>query len=844
MSIKHNRIKVADLEKNQPNKILTTSSTGELEFRDIYNVLDCTVTGKVLDARQGKILQESKVDKATGKSLVSDTEINRLGTLSNYVHPDNHSASIITQDTNNRFVTDAEKTTWNAKQSSLGFTAENVANKNVASGYAGLGADGKLISSQLPSITISDTFVTASQAMMLALTAETGDVAVRTDLSKSFILKGTNPTVLSDWQELLTPTTITNAFTATYLKGGAIPSVTSGTDLNTVSTGIIGNYGSGSYWLNSPALYGMVETVDGYNGAGISQQTLYDIRHNQSIYADIWNRQKNSLGWTGWSKMLHSNNYNNYVPTLTGSGASGTWDININGNASHWGGRNADLNTINNSFDYALVRNPDGTARLSEPIGFKSWLGLGSNAYTSISYLPLTGGIMTGGISMPSNGSTWISGKTSTLTLTGFPLSSGSYHPLIRQNTYSGNVINLGGLGDNWGFYGYYAATTANQTDWQCIFNSTTGDLSHSRNFSALAFYSSVNSSYNWLPNTSGSHRFNTPSGYVEIGPKNTGWCHFETDKPRFYMGTSLSVNGDIQRYNDGATYLHSSNIKSFAVLHQDGARYATDFNTILTSGFYNAEGTPANSPGGSYGQLIAAKGIDTGLQIYGGYFNDQLWFRGWGNSGGSFSSWRKVLHDGNINTNTSVVAGSRFITNAFDSGQADSFSCSNWFRSGNTTGWYNQTYGGGIWMQNTTNVEIYGNKQFLVNNNILATGDIIAYYSDERLKTRKGNITNAIDKVKTLTGFYYENNDLAKSFGYESTDLQLGLSAQEVQTILPEVVVMAPFDRQVLEDGTEVSKSGEDYLTVNYAKLVPLLVQAIKEQQIQIDELNKKINT
>jgi hypothetical protein len=40
-----------------------------------------------------------------------------------------HPPSIITQDASNRFVTDAEKDTWNAKQASLGYTAENVANK-------------------------------------------------------------------------------------------------------------------------------------------------------------------------------------------------------------------------------------------------------------------------------------------------------------------------------------------------------------------------------------------------------------------------------------------------------------------------------------------------------------------------------------------------------------------------------------------------------------------------------------------------------------------------------------------------------------------------------------------
>lgn len=56
----------------------------------------------------------------------------------NYTHPANHLPSIITQDVNNRFVTDAEKATWNAKQTALGFTPENVANRNANAGYVGL----------------------------------------------------------------------------------------------------------------------------------------------------------------------------------------------------------------------------------------------------------------------------------------------------------------------------------------------------------------------------------------------------------------------------------------------------------------------------------------------------------------------------------------------------------------------------------------------------------------------------------------------------------------------------------------------------------------------------------
>ncbi len=93
------------------------------------------------------------------------------------------------------------------------------------------------------------------------------------------------------------------------------------------------------------------------------------------------------------------------------------------------------------------------------------------------------------------------------------------------------------------------------------------------------------------------------------------------------------------------------------AVPHQDGSRYATDFNNILTSGFYNAESTPTNAPA-PYGQLLTAKGIDTGLQIYGGYNNDNLWFRGWQNNGSAFTPWRKILHDGNYNSFSPTLTG------------------------------------------------------------------------------------------------------------------------------------------------------------------------------------------
>ncbi|MBX8812395.1 hypothetical protein HBA91_07140 [Ochrobactrum sp. MR34] len=77
--------------------------------------------------------------------------------------------------------------------------------RGVPNGVATLDAGGKIPSSQLPPVAISETFVVNSQASMLALVAERGDIAVRPDLNKTFILRLEPATVLANWQEILTP---------------------------------------------------------------------------------------------------------------------------------------------------------------------------------------------------------------------------------------------------------------------------------------------------------------------------------------------------------------------------------------------------------------------------------------------------------------------------------------------------------------------------------------------------------------------------------------------------------------------------------------------------------------
>jgi hypothetical protein len=124
----------------------------------------------------------------------------------------------------------------------------------------------------------------------------------------------------------------------------------------------------------------------------------------------------------------------------------------------------------------------------------------------------------------------------------------------------------------------------------------------------------------------------------------------------------------------------------------------------------------------------------------------------------------------------------------------------------------------------------------------IRATNAITSFYSDERLKTDITEISGAVDKVMQLRGVTFRANELAESYGYVSNKEQVGVIAQDVEKVLPQIVVPAPFDIMQLQEGVEISRSGENYKTVHYEKLVPLLIQAIKEQQLMIEELQKKV--
>jgi len=118
---------------------------------------------------------------------------------------------------------------------------------------------------------------------------------------------------------------------------------------------------------------------------------------------------------------------------------------------------------------------------------------------------------------------------------------------------------------------------------------------------------------------------------------------------------------------------------------------------------------------------------------------------------------------------------------------------------------------------------------QMAVGGSIGATGDVFTFYSDERLKTKTGGLTGALDKVCSLEGFTYVPNELAKEIGACSDSLQrVGVSAQKLKEVLPEAVGAAAFN--------------PEYMTVQYDKVVPLLIEAIKELNSKLEYVQSKL--
>ena len=129
-----------------------------------------------------------------------------------------------------------------------------------------------------------------------------------------------------------------------------------------------------------------------------------------------------------------------------------------------------------------------------------------------------------------------------------------------------------------------------------------------------------------------------------------------------------------------------------------------------------------------------------------------------------------------------------------------------------------------------SNNITINNNNDVLITGNLLVTGDITAFYSDERLKDKTEDIKDVLPILDNIDTFKYKNNELANSLGFNNDNQQIGLSAQQIREYYPELIELAPFDTTFDNLNNKKSISGNEYLTIKYDRLVPILLQGIKE--------------
>lgn len=120
----------------------------------------------------------------------------------------------------------------------------------------------------------------------------------------------------------------------------------------------------------------------------------------------------------------------------------------------------------------------------------------------------------------------------------------------------------------------------------------------------------------------------------------------------------------------------------------------------------------------------------------------------------------------------------------------------------------------------------------------IRASGTITAGYSDERLKEGIEPIEAPLRRLECIKGVFYRPNHVLVGRGLSDGTTEVGVIAQDVLRGMPQAVAAAPFDT----DSEGQSISGNNYLTVRYERLVPLLIEAVKELEKRVQYLESRL--
>ncbi len=598
------------------------------------------------------------------------------------------------------------------------------------------------------------------------------------------------------------------------------------------------------------------------DGALYSQ--AFDTNWVHQIYGDyrtgqIALRGKNNGTWQSWRTVIDTSNYNTYVPTLTGGGASGTWGISVTGSAAT-AAKLTTARTITLAGDVTGSSTFDGSANIS----ITATVLDDSHTHDSRYYTEAESdarfyrylGEMGSGVNLDTltNTGRWHQDANAESNGTGYPTARagllhvyGDNYKYQQYQTYDGNDLYFRTYYQSWSSwktvlhnanYNNYSPTLTGGGASGTWGISITGSAANS---DLLDGRDSTH--YLYGQNQSGSNTASTTQNSYELAQYKSGFWDVN--------GASWTPNTE---WWWGATFAHTSNSSSYNYSGQLAFKnggggdevYArtisgavpSQWSRLLSSTNYNSYAPTLTGGGasGTWGISITgtAATLTTGRTI--GMTGDVTWtsaaFNGSANVTGTATLANSGVTAGTYGSASAVpvitVDAKGRITSASTTAVTATDSTKLPLAGGTMTGNLSIisstlertiTLGssGAYLYGNATTYGIFksggGSLSFNVTSGDLTASGNVTAYSDIRLKTDLEVISDAISKVKKLTGYTYTRIDTGSR--------QTGLVAQDVKKVLPEAV-----------------EYNGSHLSLAYGNLVGLLVEAIKEQQAQIDKL------
>ena len=522
------------------------------------------------------------------------------------------------------------------------------------------------------------------------------------------------------------------------------------------------------------------------------------------------------------NQTLHAANWNSYAPSLTGTGASGSWGISVTGNAATVGGlsvhtdRNNEVNKIvrtdANGYIQAgwinttsgdngttaidrIYASSDAYLRYYTPANFRTVLDVPTR----------TGGSASGtwAISVTGNAATATSLTSSNfISRSG---SSGNYNTDF-QNTPAGSVRHLGddstitnNPGGAWWFIDNYRHSNASN-------------------------YWGTQVAWGWEDNANRLATRNIQNGTFG------GWTYYLNSGN--YNSYAPTLTGT------GASGTWAINITGSAAVASISSQVTINYNNNTDSSYqmlwgagnsvYGTAGITCNPFTDTVNLTGTLNSAGLGVVGFGRMYGGDFWHSGTANNGtrtptlklGRFSDSETpayIVYTNDTDTDTLEFFSERYAGD-FRLTRNSETGLRNMMRvNSDNNGTVLDLYTGG---GSTLGVKLQsdGDARFAY--------DVVAYYSfsDARLKKNVATIENPLQKVMAMRGVSYEWNE-----GYKIGKKEIGLIAQEVMEIIPEVVA----EKERVD--------GSKFLSVDYEHLTGLLIEAVKELKREVDELKSK---